>query len=222
MRRNLRPYGYSPSAPEPEGGPPQRGMEGVGGLRSPRFIAGMSLVLAFIAVAVAITALVVALDANSPEDVADRATPNPNAYTVDVVDRAVRYYQEYGWSEAAEYYLTPWSVDGTWHVFMVNPEDRFVASQDNRCSATASGAWEETTGATAGATSKSLKAGDGCTRMPGTRSPGGPRSATRGSCAMRASCLARPGTSRGALRGVVGELAIALDQSAASSLFPCM
>ena len=90
----------------------------------------MSLVLALIAVAVAITALVVALDANSPEDVADRATPNPNAYTVDVVDRAILYYQEHGWAEAAEYYLTPWSVDGTWHVFMVNPEDRFVASQD--------------------------------------------------------------------------------------------
>ena len=130
MRRNLRPYGYSPSAPEPEGSPPRRETQGVGGLRSPRFIAGMALVLALIAVAVAIAALVVALNAPDGEDVADRATPNPNAYTVDVVDRAIRYYREHGWAEAAEYYLTPWSVDGTWHVFMVNPEDRFVASQD--------------------------------------------------------------------------------------------
>ena len=130
MRRNLRPYGYSPSAPGPEGSPPRRETQGDSGLRSPRFIAGTSLVLALIAVAVAIAALVLALDANSDEDVAERATPNPNAYTVDVVDRAIRYYQEHGWAEAAEYYLTPWSVDGTWHVFMVNPEDRIVASQD--------------------------------------------------------------------------------------------
>ena len=131
MRRNLRSYGNSPSAPGPEGSPPQRGTQGDSGLRSPRFIAGTSLVLALIAVAVAIAALVLALDADSNEDVAAEVPMvGPAVYTVDVVDRAVRYYQEHGWAEAAEYYLTPWSVDGTWHVFMVNPEDRIVASQD--------------------------------------------------------------------------------------------
>ena len=99
-------------------------------MRSPRFLAGMSLVLATIAVALAIAAVLIALNARDGDDDAEVATVEPNAYTVSMVDEAVRYYQARGWAETAEYYLSPFSVDGTWHVFMVNPEDRFVASQD--------------------------------------------------------------------------------------------
>ena len=99
-------------------------------MRSPRFLAGMSLVLATIAVALAIAAVLIALNAPYGDDDAEVAMVEPNAYTVSMVDEAVRYYQAHGWAETAEYYLSPRSVDGTWHVFMVNPEDRFVASQD--------------------------------------------------------------------------------------------
>ena len=66
MRRNLRPYGilaFCAGARRLPSSDARR--RETGGLRSPRFIAGMSLVLALIAVAVAIAALVLALNANS-------------------------------------------------------------------------------------------------------------------------------------------------------------
>ena len=106
------------------------------GLRSPRFIAGVSLVLALIAVALSILALVLALNAFKVEDevVEDVAIEppwvEPSERTMAMVDEAVRRYETEGWAETAEYYLSPWSVDGTWHVFMVSPQDRFLASQD--------------------------------------------------------------------------------------------
>ena len=46
------------------------------------------------------------------------------------------------------------------------------------------------------------------------RSPGGPRSATRGSCATTASCSARPGTSRGLVRVVGGRATVLVGELA--------
>ncbi len=130
MRRNLRPYGYSPDATAPGGNRRRRG------LRNPRTIAGVSLALALIAVALSIVALLLALDASEVEDelVEDEATEapwvEPAARTMAMVDEAIRRYDTEGWAETVEFYLSPWSVDGTWHVIMVSPEDRIVASQD--------------------------------------------------------------------------------------------
>ena len=197
---------------------PNAGRREDSGLRSPRFIAGMSLVLALIAVAVAIAALVVALNANrrrgrgraryAKPECLHRGRGGPGYPLLP----GIRLGRNGG--------ILPHPMERRRDVARVHGEPRRPIRREpgpRRCSATASGAWGETTGATAGATSKSPRAGDGCTRMPGTRSPGGPRSATRGSCATTASCSARPGTSRGLVHGAVDELAIALDQSAASS-----
>lgn len=129
MRRNLRPYGYPASEASQQGGPRQRG------LRSPRFIAGVSLVLALIAVALSVVALVLALpdsdaDADGAAEVVEATAVGPAARTVAMVDQAIRHYNENGWAETVEFYLSPWSMDGAWHVFIVSPQDRIVASQD--------------------------------------------------------------------------------------------
>ena len=72
-------------------------------MRSPRFLAGMALVVATIAVALAIAAVLIALNSTDGDDDAEVATVEPNAYTVSIVDEAIRYYQANGWAETAEY-----------------------------------------------------------------------------------------------------------------------
>ena len=83
---------------------------------------------------IALALSVVALADDSDEAEADQPVDDrmlaPMLYTVDVVDRAIRYYEAYGWAEAAERYLSRDSIDNGWSVFIVSPQDRIIAAQD--------------------------------------------------------------------------------------------
>ena len=109
---------------------PQRETERRRGLFTPRRIAGASLLLSVIAVSVAIVALALALDEAEVETVVVAPEDYPAARTVEMVDDAIRFYEANGWERTAEFYLSPWSVDGVWSLFIVSPEGRIAVSQD--------------------------------------------------------------------------------------------
>lgn len=92
-------------------------------------LASIAMLVAVAALALSIVALVGDDDDASAEQ-ASAAPLSPMLYTVDVVDRAVRRYQAYGWADTAEHYLSPDSVDNGWSVFMVSPQGRIIAAQD--------------------------------------------------------------------------------------------
>ena len=98
--------------------------------RGPWILASLAMAVAVAALALAVVALVGGSDDADVERPADARMLNPMLYTVDVVDRAVRRYQAFGWADTAEHYLSPRSVDNGWSVFMVSPQNRIIAAQD--------------------------------------------------------------------------------------------
>ena len=65
-----------------------------------------------------------------PSSPLDVTKTGPAAYTVAVVDRAIRYYKAHGRAGAVQYYNTPESVDGDWYVFVVDENEKLIAHRD--------------------------------------------------------------------------------------------
>ncbi len=52
---------------------------------------------------------------------------NPGEYAVQLVNEAIRYYEENGLEAAIDFYSDPANVDGQWYVVIFDPEDNIVA-----------------------------------------------------------------------------------------------
>ena len=56
----------------------------------------------------------------------------PEAYTKNLVDRAIERYKEEGRQATIDYYNTAESVEGQWYVFIVNPDGVTIAHHNEK------------------------------------------------------------------------------------------
>ena len=96
-------------------------------MRSPWLLAGLATILAAVALVLSIIALVIQPGFTKSDEDAELHLSDPYEFTVDLVDRAIDYYQENGREATLEYYNSPASVNGSWYVFIYDENNVRIA-----------------------------------------------------------------------------------------------